>query len=86
MSVYKEELDEIFFQSCVCYAENIYSSLTSPEADYGLTLDEILSIYFYTLEWNPPQLNLYSRLNNLLSSNERNQHPLHHHPKRIEFE
>jgi len=40
---------------------------------YGLCRDESLSLHFYTLEWEPTTLNLYSRLNNDLTSSTRNQ-------------
>jgi len=70
--VYKEELEEIFFQSNMTYCEDLYLNINYPEKDYGLSLDEFQSIYFYTLEWNPQSLNLYSKLNRDLSSSERN--------------
>jgi len=70
--IYKDQLDdiEIFFQSSMIYGEDLHGNLGS-ENHYGLTLPEFLSLYFYTLEWNPPFLNLYSRLNRDLTSSER---------------
>jgi hypothetical protein len=71
LNVYKEELEEIFLKSYIIFGENIYGKLSNPENTYGLTRDEALSLYFYTLQWN--QNSLYSRLNIDLASNQRMQ-------------
>jgi len=55
------------------YGEDLYNNLKSPEKDFGLSLEEFMSIYFYTLEWDPQSLNLHVRLNRDLSSPNRNQ-------------
>jgi len=70
---YNIEFDEMTFEGNLPYGEKIYDNLSSPEIDYGLTKDEFLSIYFYTVEWSPNSLNLYSRLNRDLSTAGRDQ-------------
>jgi len=67
---FNNELDEITFESNIPYGENIYDTL-GPNNEYGINREEVLAIYFYTLEWTPKSLNLYSRLNRDLSSSER---------------
>jgi len=71
-TIYQEEID-IFFESSVIYAEGIYESLSIPEKDYQLDFNEFLAIYFYTLEWTPKSLNLYSKLNRTLCASDRSQ-------------
>jgi len=71
-TVYLEEHDDILYESYIDYAEVLYSDL-SEETKNGLTLDEFRAIYFYTLEWTPPVLNLYPRLNASLCSKDRGQ-------------
>jgi len=68
---YGEEFDELSYQSSLAYGTNIYESLPIKERNYGLSLEECNSIYFYTLEWATSSLNLYSRLNRDLSCAER---------------
>jgi len=68
--VYEDKLEEIFFQSNIHYGEYNYKN-SKQAKEYHLTLDEFLSIYFYTIEWTDPSLNLYDRLNSALCSAER---------------
>jgi len=68
---YGEEFDEINFLSNLSYGNNIYENLPEKEKSYNLEKDEVISIYFYTSEWTPTNLNLYSRLNRDLSSSQR---------------
>jgi hypothetical protein len=73
---YGDELDEISFESNIPYAEEIHKKLMSSDKDYKLDREELLAIYFYTLEWNPTSQNLYSRMNaDLTCSNRGNQAP-----------
>jgi len=70
---YNHELDdELSFEANIPYGEKIYNKISSSsEKVYGLTKEEVLAIYFYTLEWIPNSLNLYSRLNRDLSTKGR---------------
>jgi len=68
--IYKDEFDEIVYESALIYALDIFSNLNT-DKEFTLDFDEFLGIYFYTLEWQTRELNLYSRLNQVLSSSDR---------------
>lgn len=72
---YQERLGEITknLEQNLSIASEIYFKLSSPEKDYDLCLDEYLSIYFYSLELTPKELNIYTRLNQDLTSSNRDQ-------------
>jgi len=64
---YGDELNEMIFSSNIPFAEEIHETIEK-QGTLGLTRDETLAIYFYTLEWVPKrEQSLYKLLNKILS-------------------
>jgi len=72
-SAYKEDWDNLeeLLETFMTYGEDKFKKLILPEKSFGLTKDESLSLYFYTLDFPDKKLNLFTRLNSDLTSNTR---------------
>jgi len=68
---YGSDFDDFFVNTNIQYGINLYSSLCLSEKNFDITLEELLAIYFFTLESNPMTFNnLYSSLNKDLMSKD----------------
>uniref|UniRef100_A0A6B2L407 NAD(P)(+)--arginine ADP-ribosyltransferase n=1 Tax=Arcella intermedia TaxID=1963864 RepID=A0A6B2L407_9EUKA len=64
----QDKFDELCFESNLPFGEDLFQNTKN---EYGLTKEEVLAIYFYTLEWSEKTSNLYSCLNKDISSTNR---------------
>jgi len=69
--MYLMNLIKFFECSLLLYAKEKYEKFYRSSNNYGITEDEFLSVYFYTIETQNKADNIYTRLNAELTSKQR---------------